>query len=66
MEHLVKTEVLQEAKIFGAAARIANADRKPAQDHLLLVLLDYVDLNQTEAVLRAWLNGWDYANQKKN
>lgn len=62
----VQTQILQEAKIFGVAACLARAERTPAKDNLLLVLLDHVEQGQTEPVLRAWLEGWDYANQKKN
>ncbi len=62
----IQTQILQEAKVFGAAACLARAERTPAKDQLLLVLLEHVDIEQSEPVLRAWLEGWDYANQRKN
>lgn len=60
----MKNAYLETAKIFGAGAYINHLDRKPGHDDLLLSLLEELAKEQTQAVLNAWLKGYDSARNR--
>lgn len=61
----MKNAYLETAKIFGGQAYIYQLDRKPGEDDLLLALLEDLAKEQTQAILNAWLKGYDQAKNYK-
>jgi hypothetical protein len=61
----MKNAYLETAKIFGAGAYINHLERKPGMDDLLLVLLEELAKEQIQAVLDAWLKGYDIARNEQ-